>query len=74
MGWTFFFKVIGMNSITIYMAQRIVGFRTIDTFFFGGLSSLLSPAWGEVVLSAGYVAVCWLFLLFLYRKNVFLKV
>ena len=27
-----------------------------------------------VISSAGYVAVCWLFLYFLYRKNVFLKV
>lgn len=72
--WTFFFKVIGMNSITIYMAQRIIGFRGVDKFLFGGVASLFPPAWGEVVLSAGYIAVCWLFLLFLYRKNVFLKV
>lgn len=72
--WTFFFKVIGMNSITIYMAQRIVGFRAIDSFFFKGLASLFPPLWGEVVLALGYVVLCWLFLLFLYRKGVFLKV
>ncbi len=23
--WTFFFTVIGMNSITIYMAQKVIG-------------------------------------------------
>ena len=73
-GWTFFFKVIGINSITVYMAQRIVGFKSIDRFFFGGLASFFPSAWGEVVLSAGYIAVCWLFLLFLYRRNICLRV
>ena len=73
-GWTFFFKVIGMNSITIYMAQRIVGFGGIAAFLLGGVADLFPSAWGKVVLAAGYIAVCWLFLLFLYRKNVFLKV
>jgi len=29
---------------------------------------------GAVVLRAGYVACCWFFLYFLYRKNIFLKV
>ena len=73
-GWTLFFKVIGMNSITIYMAQRIVNFGSIRSYFFGGLAGLFPPVWGEVVLALGYIAVCWLFLYFLYRKNVFLKV
>ena len=73
-GWTLFFKVIGMNSITIYMAQRIVNFGGIRSYFFGGLAGLFPPVWGEVVLALGYIAVCWLFLYFLYRKNVFLKV
>ena len=73
-GWTFFFKVIGMNSITIYMAQRIVGFGGIAAFLLGGVAGLFPSAWGKAVLAAGYIAVCWLFLLFLYRKNVFLKV
>ena len=72
--WTFFFVVIGMNSITIYMAQRIVGFRPISGFLFGGMVSLLPEAWRAVGSSLAYIAVCWLFLLFLYRKKVFLKV
>lgn len=72
--WAFFFKVIGMNSIAIYMAQRIVAFRRIDEFFLGGLANLL-PAGGRIVLlHAGYIAVCWFFLYFLYRKQTFLRV
>ena len=73
-GWTFFFRVIGMNSITIYMAQKIIPFKEIAKFFFGGMASLMPGAWGGVLLGLGYIAICWLFLLFLYRKNVFLKV
>ena len=72
--WTFFFKVIGMNSITIYMAQRIVGFRSIANFLFGGVVSLLPKALQTIGMDLAYIAVCWLFLLFLYRKKVFLKV
>lgn len=72
--WTLFFTVIGMNSITIYMAQRIIGFRIAHNFLFGGIASLFPDAWGAVVLQVGYIAVCWLFLYFLYRHKVFLKV
>ena len=72
--WCFFFQVIGMNSITIYMAQRFVGFRTASTFFLGGVAGLLPDQWGTLVIQFGYIAACWLFLWFLYRKNVFLKV
>ena len=72
--WTFFFEVIGLNSITIYMAQRIIPFSSVNKFFLGGLAGLCPEPVGKVILATGYVAVCWLFLLFLYRKKVFLKV
>jgi len=72
--WTYFFTVIGVNSITIYMAQAIVGFRHADEFLFGGLAGHLPAAWGAVVMAVGYIAVCWLFLLFLHKKDVHLKV
>ena len=63
-----------MNSITIYLEQKIIPFNEIARFFFGGMASLMPGAWGGVLLGLGYIAICWLFLLFLYRKNVFLKV
>lgn len=72
--WTLFFRVIGLNSITIYLAQRIVGFGRISDFFLGGVASKSPEAVAAVINDAGYVAVCWLFLYFLYRKNTFLKV
>lgn len=72
--WTFVLRVVGMNSITIYLAQRMLGFHVATDFFFTGLAELCPPVWGMVALRFGYVLVCWLFLFFLYRKNVFLKV
>jgi predicted acyltransferase len=72
--WTLFFRVIGLNSITIYLAQRIVSFSGINKFFFGGLADILPAQWGDVLLRFGYVAVCWLFLYFLYKKQTFLKI
>ena len=73
-GWTRFFEVVGLNSITIYMAQRIISFSGINEFFLGGLAGLCPQLIGQLILNIGYMAVCWLFLYFLYKKRVFLKV
>ena len=72
--WTTFFTVIGMNSITIYMGQRIINFRSISNFFFGGIAGLCSEPWANAINAFGYLAVSWLFLYFLYKKKIFLKV
>lgn len=66
----FFFKVIGMNSITIYMASRIFDFRDAAAFFVG----FLEPALGNWIIILGAITLEWMFLHFLYRKKVFLKV
>ena len=63
-----------MNSITIYLGQRIIDFRRISDFFLKGTAGLCPELWGKLILAVGYLAVCWLFLYFLYKKKVFLKV
>ena len=73
-GWTKPFEVIGLNSITIYMAQRIIPFGSINKFFLGGLAGLCPEPWAKLILAVGYFTVSWLFLWFLYKKKVFLKV
>ena len=72
--WILFFQVIGMNSITIYMVQRIVDFQNVAKFLFGGAVTLLPQIWQATGTAFAYVAVCWLFLYFLYRQRIFLKV
>ena len=72
--WSFPLQVVGMNSITIYMAQKVISFSHTNKYLFGGIASKLPPEWGELLIRGGYLLVCWLFLYFLYRKRVFLKV
>lgn len=72
--WAFPFIVIGMNAITIYVAQNFIDFDGIARFFLGGVASLFSAAAGAVVLAAGAVAVRWLFLRYLYANGTFLRV
>ena len=73
-GGTLFFKVIGMNSITIYMFQRMVKVSYTTDFLSKGLAGLLPETASGFVYAVFYIAVCWCFLYFLYRKNTFLKV
>lgn len=72
--WARCFEIIGLNSLTIYLFQRFVSVKFTNEFFLKGLSEQLSPEWGAVLLTAGYVALCWLLLTFLYRQKIFLKV
>ena len=73
--WGFFFKVIGMNAITVYILMRTVFNWTFESeYFFGGICRFLSPEAGAFVTQAGMIALVWLFLLWLYRKNIFLRV
>jgi len=72
--WSLFFNVIGLNSITIYIAQKIIGFQKISDFFLTKVASMCPDAWALVINRTGYVIVCWLFLYFLYKQKIFLKV
>ena len=72
--WTFFFRVVGMNAITVYLLQRIVNFDSVSKFFVGGVAGLLPAELSAVLVAAGHLAACWLVLWFLYRKGVFLRV
>jgi predicted acyltransferase len=71
--WTFFFRVIGLNSITIYLGSRMVDFEATSKFLFGGLDRIAGGGNGLAVL-AGIIALEWLALYFLYKQKAFLKV
>lgn len=72
--WANFLRIVGVNSITIYLLQEIVSFNGVTRFFLGGLSEVLPEEWGAVVLSLGYLVVCWGVLWLLDRKKIYLKV
>jgi predicted acyltransferase len=74
--WSFFFIVIGSNSIFIYACQSgILDFRRMSDFFFKGLITFPSdPAVQTVIASCVYLLVSWLFLYFMYKRKIFFKV
>jgi predicted acyltransferase len=71
--WAFPFVVIGMNAITIYVAQEFINFPDIAKFFLGGVASLVGGA-GPVVLALGGIAARWIFLRYLHGNGTFLRV
>ncbi len=72
--WAFFFKVIGMNSILIYLSGHFINWGYATKGFFQWLGELTPVLWAPVVMAICYVFVKWMFLYFLYRKKVFLRV
>ncbi|HYW95774.1 MAG TPA: DUF5009 domain-containing protein [Bacteroidales bacterium] len=73
--WAFPFVVIGLNPITIYLAQAgMISFTATAQYFFGGLIRFAPEANQPFWSALAYFLVSWLFLYFLYRKKIFLKV
>jgi predicted acyltransferase len=72
--WTLFFRVFGMNSITIYMANKILDFESISAFFLGWTSVHFSEKWGAVLIACGILTLQWALLYFLYKRKIFLRV
>jgi predicted acyltransferase len=72
--WAFFFKVIGMNSLTIYLGYHFIDFNKSSQLLFEGMYQHLPQPWHEVLNALGAFGLVWLFLYFLYRNRIFLKV
>lgn len=67
-------RVIGMNAITIYLAQAILSPGWIINGVFGRFINQFPDVWSEIIIWSIYVLLCWLFLYLLYRRKIFLKV
>lgn len=72
--WTFFFVVIGMNSILIYLAGNLIDFEYTAHFLFSGLLHFFSEPVRAIGAVVAFLAVKWGFLYFLHKKNTFLRV
>jgi predicted acyltransferase len=72
--WAFFFKVIGMNSILIYMSGRFINWSYTTDGFFKWLDQLTKDPFNVVVIAICMVMIKWLFLYVLYKKKMFLRV
>lgn len=72
--WSFFFRVIGMNSILIYMSGHFIDWDYSTNAFFQWFGQLVGDPFNAVVMAICFVMVEWVFLYFLYKKKVFLRV
>lgn len=72
--WAFFFKVIGMNSILIYMSGVLIDWKYAVKGMFQWLDQLAGDPYNLVLMAACIILLKWIFLYFLYRKKTFLKV
>lgn len=72
--WSFYFRVIGMNSILIYISGKFIKWSYTNTGFFGWLGELIGDPYNAVALAITFVMVKWVFLYYLYQKKTFLRV
>lgn len=72
--WSFFFRIIGMNSILIYMSGHFIDWDYSTDTLLGWVGQLVGNPFNIVIMAICYVLVKWMFLYFMYKKKVFLRV
>ena len=72
--WSFFFRIIGMNSILIYMSGVFINWEYSTDSVFHWLGQLLGNPYNAVAMAICYTGIKWYFLYFMYQKKVFLRV
>jgi predicted acyltransferase len=71
--WAFWLKVIGMNSIAVYLAVHFFSFGSLANTFIFGLEQFLG-AYYPVVQSLAALAIIYIILYWMYKKGAFIKV
>jgi predicted acyltransferase len=72
-GWILFFKVIGLNSILIYMGRKLLNFDHTSQYLLGFMATPLGD-YGPVILTVGTIGLEFILLYYLYKKKIFLRV
>ncbi|MBS0041942.1 DUF5009 domain-containing protein [Shewanella sp. M16] len=70
----FFFVVIGTNAIIIYLASSLVDWKYIAQSVFGGLVMVLPESAQALAAVISLLAVQWLVLYWMYRRNIFVRI
>jgi predicted acyltransferase len=71
--WAFWLKVIGMNSIFIYMASHLINFEDIAQNVVFGLEQFFNEYY-PLIRSITALAIIYVMLYYMYKKGTFLKV
>jgi predicted acyltransferase len=74
--WSFFFQVIGMNSIFIYLVVvgGLINISVTSMSLFGWIAKPLGENGGQLVIVLGNITLSWFLLYFMYIKKIFIKV
>ncbi|MCU8020389.1 MULTISPECIES: transmembrane glucosamine N-acetyltransferase NagX [unclassified Shewanella] len=70
----FFFVVIGTNAIIIYLASSLVDWKYVAQSVFGGLVMALPESAQALAAVISLLAVQWLVLYWMYRRNIFVRI
>jgi predicted acyltransferase len=84
-GWTGFWLVFGMNAITAYVLSEVLGAlvgvihtgprQSLQIWCYNHIHAVIHPpGMASLVYSVLFVLVCWVPMLVLYRRKIFLKV
>lgn len=76
--WCRPFVWIGMNSITIYLANNLLGFRNVAERFVGGdvknfINDAMMKGLGDLLVALAGLALSILFVWYLHRRRIFLR-
>lgn len=71
--WAQPFVWIGMNAITIYLVSAMVGFQKLAGRFVGGDIAATLGSWAAFVRACVALALVFVVVRFLYRRNIFLR-
>ncbi len=72
--WAFFFVVIGMNSLFIYMASKLIGFGFTTDYLLNPFYELTTnESLQNSMRYLGAFTLKWLLLYFLFRQKIFVK-
>jgi predicted acyltransferase len=72
--WAFFFYVIGLNSLTVYLAYRFIDFAKSSRMLFSGIYAPVREELHPALEAFGALILVWGLLYFMYRKKIFIKI
>ena len=74
--WTLFFRVIGTNSLFIYLivVGNLLNVSSTTSSLIGWIINPLGENSSQLIMGIGNLSLAWLLLYFMYRKNIFMKV
>ena len=72
--WGIFFAIIVTNSIIVYLGTSLIDWQYLAGSLFGGFIIALPQNWQPLLQVTVLVLIQWVFLLWLYRRKIFIKV